>query len=198
MPPETGTGLTLPVVEPLPSSPEKLLPQHDATPELASMHVCAEPAEIVGWTVGLGLGPVESLQALDMAAAMAQETADTLGRMLAANITFLFASGSPPQCGQPMTSTSGGKVTRTAATPPDPPPRRGARAGYPPGAPRRSGCPRRSVRWATTASGSGCTASPGCLPSESHRPRARSAPPSRGPPARRTRRSSWPRTGIAP
>jgi len=53
MPPETGTGLTLPMVEPLPSSPEKLLPQHDATPEAASMQVCADPAVMVGWTVVL-------------------------------------------------------------------------------------------------------------------------------------------------
>jgi len=45
------------------------------------MQVCAEPAVIVGWTVVLWLGPVDSLQALDMAAMMAQETAETLCRM---------------------------------------------------------------------------------------------------------------------
>jgi len=60
MPPATETGLTLLVVEPLPSCPELLSPQHDADPVLESRQVCAPPVAIAGWTAGRGL--VESPQ----------------------------------------------------------------------------------------------------------------------------------------
>lgn len=125
MPPDTGTGVALPVVEPLPSSPAALLPQHDAAPEAATMQVCAEPAAIMGWTVVLG--PVESLQALDMAATMARETGETPCRMDAAKLTFPCAPRPPPYAVGATKYTCFGTVTRTAATPPDPPPPRGAR-----------------------------------------------------------------------
>ena len=71
MPPETGTGVTLLVVEPSPSSPELLSPQQDADPVDASLQVCAPPVAIIGWTGGDGL--VESLHAAAMAATRRNE-----------------------------------------------------------------------------------------------------------------------------
>jgi hypothetical protein len=64
--PAGETGCTVLVVDPSPSSPELLSPQHDTDPVFASLHVCDRPALIMGSTVVLGA--VESLQALAAAA----------------------------------------------------------------------------------------------------------------------------------
>ena len=93
MPPATGTGLTRLMVDPSPSWPEKLPPQHDAVPDAVSRQVCAEPATIAGRIVVVG--PVESPQALDIAAMRAMDATTTRRRIGTAKLVSLCNSRDP-------------------------------------------------------------------------------------------------------
>src|SRR5690349_21010357 len=76
MAPPTGTGCSLLVVDPLPSWPELLSPQHVTAPARESRHVCAFPAVIAGWIDWRG--PVESPHPVAAAAIRKKEAPQAL------------------------------------------------------------------------------------------------------------------------